>query len=140
MKKIESLLYLRKYAKAFNEWRGPSPRLSTRVTQLQTSKSHQNNSELLVTVCPIWPARGSNPRPRSRSDNNFSYHYANQPIWLQYDVGKFCRSCFEIAARTVLAQFGHFTLRFSFKRRGLTPLDAPQLDIIVLLCSGFAFA
>ena len=25
--------------------------------------------------------------------------------------GKFCHSCFEITARTALAQFGHFTLK-----------------------------
>ena len=29
--------------------------------------------------------------------------------------GKFCQSCFEIAVRTALAEFGHFTLQFKIK-------------------------
>ena len=35
--------------------------------------------------------------------------------------GKFCHSCFEITARTALAQFGHFTLKTRVKVRPPQP-------------------
>ena len=40
---------------------------------------------------------------------------------------KFGHSCFEIAARTALAQFGHFTLntRVRFQKGGGRPLNPP---------------
>ena len=58
-----------------------------------------------------------------RTDNNVFYHYSYQPVWLQYDVRQIllkAHSCFEISARTALAQFGHFTLktRVRFQRGG----------------------
>ena len=63
-----------------------------------------------------------------RTDNNVSYHYSNQPIWLQYDAEQILSSYFEITARTAFAQFGHFTLKIRVlfqKRRGRPPLGAP---------------
>ena len=41
--------------------------------------------------------------------------------------GKFCQSCFEVTARTALAQFGHFTLktRVQFQKGGFDPPNPP---------------
>ena len=51
--------------------------------------------------------------------------------------GKFCQSSFEITARTVLAQFGHFTLqtRVRFQKGGggrppTPPLGAPLVECV----------
>ena len=52
--------------------------------------------------------------------------------------GKFCLSCFEITARTALAQFGHLTLktRVRFQKEGLTP--KPPLGAFKILLVGQA--
>ena len=40
---------------------------------------------------PPHPLPGSAP---ARTDNNVSYHYTNQPIWLQYDAGRILSQLF----------------------------------------------
>ena len=52
--------------------------------------------------------------------------------------GKFCQSCFQVTARTALAQFGHFTLktRVQFQKGGFRlpkppPLGAPLMKVII---------
>ena len=52
----------------------------------------------------------------ARMDTNVSYHYANQPIWLQYDVRQILSQLFLALAAlalalAALAQFGYFTLK-----------------------------
>ena len=45
----------------------------------------------------------------AHTDSNVSYHYSYQPVWLLYDMRQIlsqAHSCFEITARTALAQFG----------------------------------
>ena len=61
------------------------------------------------------------------TDNNVSYHYPTSRFGFSMIWGKFCQSCFEITARTTLAQFGHFTLksRVWFQKGGLTPKPQP---------------
>ena len=54
--------------------------------------------------------------------------------------GKFCQSCFEVTARTALAQFGHFTLKNkgSVSRGGgggLTPQPPLGALLLGILCS-----
>ena len=83
-------------------------------------------------TCLKW-LEGVTPPPVSasaRADNNVSYHYCNQPIWLPYDAGQIlsqAHNCFEITPRTALALFEHFTLktRVRFQKAGVRPPPPP---------------
>ena len=42
-----------------------------------------------------WLVGGIPPgSAHARTDNNVSYHYTNQPIWLQYDAGRILSQLF----------------------------------------------
>ena len=77
---------------------------------------------------------GGGMHPVARTDNNVSYNYANQPIWLQYDVGQILTQLFYMTARTALAQFGQFTLktRVRFQKEEFRPPLPPGCAIVTL--------
>ena len=85
----------------------------------------------LVGGCIPHISPGSAP---ARIDSNVSYHYTNQPIWLQYDVRQICPNCFEITARTALAQFGYFTLKTKVRFHKGGGVDPPTLPRSVCAC------
>ena len=49
------------YAEAWNEWGGPSPRISAWATS--APKKRRSGGEPLATLCPLWHTRDLNSRP-----------------------------------------------------------------------------
>ena len=80
-------------------------------------------------------AGGGNAFPTSppestpdRTDNNVAYHYTNQPIWLQYDVGQILSQLFKNNSTycTYAVWTLHLKTRVLFQKGGgSTPLGAP---------------
>ena len=66
-----SSLYSQYDTKELKEWRGPSPRLSARTTQLW------RNAAATATMRPTWTARASNPRSSVPISSNL---YTKRPV------------------------------------------------------------
>ena len=74
--------------------------------------------------------------PRARTNNNVSYHYTNQPIWLQYDVGQILSQLFwnNSTYCTCIVWTLYFKNKGSVSKGGFnpSPLGAPLMVQVAL--------
>ena len=82
-------------------------------------------TSLLDPPLPAWITMSLTTTPTSR--------FGFSMTW-----GKFCHNCFEITARTALAQFGHFTLKTKvwFEKGRVSTPQPPRLGA-PMICLAF---